>query len=157
MKVLLREATINDLELILAWRSIPEVYKGLYQQAKENRPLTWDEHYSFWHNRHNWRQWIIQVNDNITTRDIGYINLGQLDNWNPEIAIVIGEVTLWGKGIGKQSLILAIDWLKEQGYEKVHTTILKNNERSIRLFESVDFKRTGEGREGEWTYEKNIG
>ena len=152
MKVLLREATDSDMELVLAWRSNPLVWQGHYQQHFDPHPLTWEEHYKWWHSKYNWKIFIIQVNDNISTRNVGSIDVGQLDHWCPEVGISIGEVTLWGKGVGKQSLSLALDWLKEKGYEKVHTTILKDNERSIRLFESVGFKRIGEAREEEWEY-----
>lgn len=145
------------MELILAWRNNPLIWQGLYQQAKEDKPIDWYEHWNWWHTRYNWKQFIIQVNDNnIWTRDIGYINIGQLDHWCPEVAIVIGEVSLWGQGIGRQALSLALDWLEELGYQKTHTTILKNNKRSIKLFESLGFQRVGDAREGEWAYEKNL-
>ena len=154
MTVLLRELTDNDLELVLAWRSNPEVFSAFYQQGHLGKGApTWEGHYRWWHSRYNWKRWIIQVNDGETTRDVGQVTFAQLDNWNPEVGILIGEVTLWGKGVGKKALSLALDWLRNKGYEKVHTTILKGNERAIRLHESVGFKRTGEARKMEWAYE----
>ena len=154
MKVLLREATISDLELILAWRLIPDVYQGLYTQSKENRPLTWDEHYNWWMTRKTWKIFIIQVNDGKWTRDVGYVNIGQLDSWRPEIGIAIGEVTLHGQGVGKQALQLALEWLKEQGYEQTHTTILDNNEKAKGLFKSLGYYCVGKAREGESWWNK---
>lgn len=160
MIILLREATDNDLELILAWRNNPLIWQGLYTQSRENRPLTWEEHYKFWHSpyRATWKQFIIQINDGQWTRSVGYVQFGQLDHWRPEIACVIGEVSLWGQGIGKEATLLALDWLGNQDwhgkkYEKIHTSVLKSNERAVRLFESVGFKRIGEAREDEWEYE----
>lgn len=155
MKVLLREACHSDLELILAWRSIPQVIRGIYSQSRTGF-ITWDEHYNWWHSRHNWKIFIIQVNDNISTRDVGVVSLSQLDNWKPQVGIIIGEVTLWGRGVGRQALLLALNWLREKRYSTVFTTILKNNERSIRLFEAVGFKRVSEGREGEWEYQVKL-
>ena len=151
--VLLREVTDDDIELVMAWRSNPLVYQGFYYQKE---PLTWEEHYKWWHSQYkqsNWKRWIIQVSDDVTTRDVGCVHFRQLDNRSPKVSIFIGEVTLWGKGISRQALSLALDWLEEQGYEKVHTTILGDNQRSIRLFESLGFKNSGDAREGEWTYE----
>ena len=156
MNVLLRETRDSDIELVLAWRNNSQVWERLYAQSRENRPLTWEEHYSWWNSRHNWQRWIIQVNDNITTRDVGCINLSQLDSWCPQVGLFIGEVGLWGKGVGRESLLLALSWLRAKGYVKVWTTILKDNERSIRLFGSVGFRRVGEGRVGEWSYEKDL-
>ncbi len=154
--VLLREAQVSDAELILAWRSIPEVYHGLYTQRKENRVLTWAEHWKWWKTRYTWKVFIIQVNDGETTRSVGYVNLGQLDHWKPEVGLVIGETTLWGQGIAKQALLLAIEWLKGKGYKRVHTSILKDNEGSMKLFQSVGFNIVGEARDGEWEVELRI-
>ena len=153
MTVLLREVTDNDMELILAWRSSPLVYQSLYSQRG---PLTWEEHYKWWKSRYNWKRWIIQVNDNETTRDVGCVNFGQLDSWKPQVGIFIGEVTLWGKGIAKEALTLALEWLREQSYIRIWTTILKDNFRSIKLFEGLGFKKIGEGRPGEWEYELRL-
>ena len=152
IQVLLRKATTDDLELMLAWRNSPLVWQGLYTQSKENRPLTWEEHHKWWNSRHNWKIFIIQVNDTITTRDIGVVSFSQLDSWCPSVGIYIGEVSLWGKGIGKQGLLLALDWLKGEEYSAVWTTILSNNERSIKLFQSLGFQKVFQAREGEDTY-----
>ena len=152
MKILLREARDSDMELIMAWRSNPLIYQGLYRQSVTKIPLTWQEHWDWWNSRYNWRIFIIQVNDSNWTRDVGYINIGQLDHWEPELGITIGEVSLWGKGVGKQALSLALDWLKEKGYKYVHTSIIKGNDNSIKLFEGLGFRRIGEAREGEWEY-----
>ena len=150
MIVLLREMTKGDLELVMAWRSHPEIYKGYYSQKGS---LTWEEHLKFWKSRHNWQAWIVQVNDSITTRDVGLVTVGQLDSWYPDVGIFIGEVTLWGKGIGKEALQLAINWLKEKGYQRARASILKDNLRSQKLFESAGFKQVGVAREGEWLYD----
>ena len=149
LKVLLREANDNDATLVLAWRSIPNVYAGLYTQHREQRIFTWSEHWKWWKSRYTWKIFIIQVNDGETTRDVGFLNIAQLDHWRPEFGISIGEVSLWGQGVARQALLLGIEWLKEHGYKRVHTSILNSNERSLRLFKSVGFKVIGEAREDE--------
>ena len=40
----LREATDDDLEIMLAWRLNPLVFRGFYLQSE---PLEWDEHYTW--------------------------------------------------------------------------------------------------------------
>jgi RimJ/RimL family protein N-acetyltransferase len=150
MQVLLRETRgVGDAVLVMAWRNSPLIWQGLYTQAKENRPLKWDEHWEWWKSRSTWKIFIIQVNDGETTRDVGYLNIAQCDHWKPEIGISIGEVTLWGQGIAKKALLLGIEWLKAHGYKRVHTSILNNNERSLNMFKSVGFKVIGEARENE--------
>lgn len=152
LKVMIREVNgVSDAVLIMSWRNSPLVWQGLYTQSRENRPLSWSEHWKWWISefRKTWRIFIIQVNDGETTRDVGYLNIAQRDHWRPEVAVVVGETNLWGQGVGKQALLLGIEWLKEHGYKRVHTSILNSNERSLRLFKSVGFKVIGEAREDE--------
>ena len=151
MLVLLREATDNDLELIMAWRSNPIVFKGAYTQ---NKPLTWEEHHIWWRTRGPWwKFFIIQINDGISTRDAGIVNFGQLDNWNPEFNYYLGEVSLWGQGVGEKALSLAIDWLKEKGYCRLHTTVVDGNEPSEKVLEKLGFVKIRPARKGESYWE----
>jgi RimJ/RimL family protein N-acetyltransferase len=149
VKVLLREAKYKDVELILKWRNNPFVWQGSYSQNQQNRPITWYEHWQWWCGRVFWQTFIILVDD----KDIGYINISKLNKDKPEIGIAIGETELWGKGIGKQALNLAIEWIKENGYKTVYAGVLKDNERSLKLFNSIGFKVVGDAREGELALE----
>jgi len=151
-KVSLRPATELDLELMMAWRSNPLVYAGFYTQQA---PLTWEEHWKWWHNRGPWwKVFIIQYNDIETRlRDVGVVTIGQLEHWSPELGYYVGEVSLWGKGIGREAVRLALQYIKRYGREYAHTTILVNNSRSIQLIESLGFKRFGCARVGESWYQ----
>jgi len=149
LAVLLRESHDADAALVLAWRTIPQVYAGLYTQSRTNHVPNWEEHWRWWKSRPYWNIFIIQVNDGSSTRDVGYLNIAQLEHWRPELGIAIGETTLWGQGVAKQALLLGIKWLKEHSYKRVHTSILDNNERALRLFKSVGFRVMGEAREDE--------
>lgn len=84
------------------------------------------------------------------------VTIGQMEHWSPEIGYYIGEVSLWGKGIGKEAVKLALDYLHQNGKEYCHTTILDNNERSIRLVKSLGFEYLGPAREGESWYQKKL-
>ena len=148
----LRDAQDSDKLFILNLRNRLEVYQGFYNQGYLGKGIiTWDEHVEWWYSRFNWRRFIIQTN----SIDVGGINIGQLDSWCPQVGIFI-EPTYWGKGVGKQALSLALSWLEERGYSAVQTTILKDNERSIRLFEGLGFKRIGDGRKGEYWYARRL-
>jgi len=171
MQVLLREATETDLELMMAWRSNPLVYQGFYTQDK---PLTWEEHLNWWRSRNkDWRTFIILIQDQMTHADISYedglwrkrcvgvVNVGQLDHWSPEVGYYVGEVTLWGKGIGKEAVRLALEWIKNYGKDHthitgIHTTIPDNNEKSIRLIKSLGFEYLGPARPGESWWQKKL-
>ncbi len=153
MKVSLRPMTDKDLELIMVWRSNPDIYgKGAYTQRA---PLVWEEHYTWFATRgHWWKFFVIVVDDEKTRpRDVGIVNFGQLDNWNPEYNYYLGEASLWGQGVGKQALSLGIEWLKRHGYCKLHTTVKDDNERSMGIMTSLGFVKTGPARVGESCWE----
>ena len=151
MNVSLRPATDSDLVLIMAWRSNPILFDFCYTQKE---PLTWAEHYNWWHSRGPWwRFFIIQLEEETGIRDVGLVNFGQLDNWNPEFNFYLGEVSLWGQGVGEKALSLGLEWLKERGYCRVHTTVKETNDRSKGVLGKIGFVRTIPARKGEWYWE----
>ena len=157
MNILLREITNGDMAIVLSWRNNPLVYAGFYNQGYMKRgPIPWEEHLAWWESRHNWQRWIIQLNDGHTTRDVGCIQISHLDGWNPELGIYIGDIGLWGKGVGKQALLMSLEWLREQNYKYANATILKSNERSLKLFRSVGFEVVGPAREAEVRVEMKL-
>ena len=137
------DATEKDLPLMLAWRSNPLVYQGFYQQ---DSPLVWEGHVQWFRERpSSWRSFIILYDE----RPVGVVTIGQLEHFSPEIGYYIGETTLWGKGIGREAVRLGLEFIKEQGKEYCHTTVLMRNERSVRLLNSLGFKTLGNARKGE--------
>ena len=152
--IFLRLAHEPDLLLMLAWRSNPLIFEGFYSQEQ---PLVWQEHLDWFRSRNeDWRTFIIELVEDDTPRPVGVVTIGQMDYWEPETGIYVGEVSLWSKGIGKQALRQAIDYLKQKGYKYTRTTILDSNERSIKLYLSLGFKRIGEARPGESLYRKEL-
>ena len=147
------EATKDDLSLLLAWRNHPEVMKYFIEQKG---PIVWENHCAWWHKRRNRIDWMIVVDTGQSVRRVGSVNASNLETLSPSVGIFIGEVTLWGQGVAKKALVLALDWLNRMRYVQAGATIVKSNERSIRLFESVGFVRIGEAREGEWEYRKSL-
>ena len=140
----------------MAWRSNPLVYQGFYTQ---NAPLDWDGHVKWFRSRNqDWRTFIIHYDDERYHfwRPIGVVTIGQLDHWSPEIGFYIGEVSLWGKGIGREAVQLALEWLKDYGKKYCHTTILNTNGRSGQLLQSLGFKdKMVDARDGErWLFKE---
>jgi len=139
----LRLATDEDTQLMFEWRNNPEVYKGFYTQKA---PLTKEEHQKWWKSRNkDWRTFIITCQE----RPIGVVTIGQLDHWSPEIGYYIGDTSMWGKGLGTQVVWQAIRWLSQYGKKYCHTTVLKNNFRSLSILYKLGFNILGEAREGE--------
>ena len=151
MLVTLRAATLDDLPLMMAWRSNPIVYKGFYSQTE---PLRWDEHMQWFLSRPStWRTFIVLY----AGRPVGVVNLGQTEHWSCEIGYYLGEVSLWGSGIGKEAVRLGLKYAKEiMGKEYCHTTIKDDNERSIKLVKSLGFECLGKAREGKSWYQKKL-
>ena len=60
------------------------------------------------------------------------------------LSINIGEADMRGKGIGKEVIsILCRFCFNELGVNSIHADVLETNERSIRCFESVGFRKSG--------------
>jgi RimJ/RimL family protein N-acetyltransferase len=150
--VQLRPVTDEDLELLMAWRSHPDVYRYFY---KQDGPLAWDTHYRFWKTRQDRIDWIIYLDDGNQKRKVGSVNIIKVSSDCPEVGIFIGEITLMGKGIGTRSVSLVVQWLKTRGFARVRANVSKENMPSQRLFTSLGFKQRGEIHDGaEWVYEK---
>jgi RimJ/RimL family protein N-acetyltransferase len=121
-----------ELALILSWRSNPLIYGFFLHQ---NGPLFWQEHHNFWINRFNREDYFIIFLD----RPIGHIALSKMNTEYPEISILIGETTLWGKGIATEVLSGFIEKMKNNGLRNLSAVIRDDNFASIRLFEKNGF------------------
>ncbi len=157
MIVTLREATQDDWELIMAWRSLPQVYEGKYTQRKA---LTWKEHYTFMTTRGPWWRYFIIVLEedgleelSTPPRKVGVVTLAQLEDFNPQFNSFIGEAALYSPDVEYDAMLLALDWLRERGYCKTHTVIRDSNQRWADLVTSLGLKRVGPARTGESTWE----
>ena len=157
--ITLRPATEADLPLMFKWRNQPEVYEGFYQQT---RPLTWGEHHNWWYSRpSSWMTFILErmpetKEEKGRVKDIGVINIGQMEHWSPELGWYMGDLNEWRKGYMKEALIQVMKFLKERGYEYCHTTIKMDNERSLHLAYRLGFEMLGGAREGEFWLTRNL-
>lgn len=132
----------RDLELILAWRSHPEIYRHFRNQ---NEPLTWSDHLSWFESRtSNQRDFLIYHGG----RRVGLAGL----NANDEITIYIGDFSAQGEGVATAM----IDWLKDRF--KTRTPLVaevsEENEPSKHLFRSCGF-RVATRTDGWITFEYN--
>lgn len=81
---------------------------------------------------------------------IGYGIVAHIDRYNRRcrLSVVIGEKREWGKGFASEALRAAIDYsFAALGMNRIGAEIYAVNERSIRLFERLGFKREGVIRE----------
>ena len=143
----LREVEEGDLELLLAWAHISQIWRYL-PTSRKGESLTWEKHRLWWDRLRNRLDWMIIYQE----RRVGVLHITGLDSIEPEIGLYIGETTLWGQGVGKRALSLGIEKAKELGIEKLQAMIHPKNCRSVRLFQSLGFKKTGKGRKGQDCY-----
>lgn len=153
MDIEYRPATEGDLELLMAWRSHPKLYRSLYGQ---DGPLTWEDHLSWWRERENRRDYIITVNEGERWRDVGVVTLTGLDTDRPAVGVWVGEVTLWGNGVATEAVEFAVDWLDDHGYPVVTAEIFEENSSSQHVFEKVGFTQVEHIGENRIEYEKNL-
>ena len=126
----------NDLELVLAWRSNPEIYRHF---RKQDGPIEWDDHVNWFESRPDDRNdFVIQYKG----RRVGVINVNQ-DN---QVGLYVGEVTAQKNGIAT----IALNWLCNRFSEKapLYAEIHMDNEPSKHLFEKVGFRQRKE--DGGW-------
>lgn len=127
-EVNIRHAKVQDLELMLAWRSNPNIYSHFKEQ---DDPLTWREHLEWFSSLHEHREdYIIEYKG----RRVGSVSIDE-ENY---LGIYIGETAVQGEGLGKY----AIKWMiKEYEDEReLLAEIKEENEASRALFEGLGFK-----------------
>lgn len=129
----LRPVRVQDLELLLAWRSNPVVYEEFREQEG---PLDWEGHLEWFATRPEGRRDLIIEHDG---RRVGVVGLSE----DKEVSIYVGEVSLWGEGVATTALR---DAVKRFG-DGLHARIHRDNEASKRLFERCGFEQVGAG---EW-------
>lgn len=128
--------TEGDLELILAWRSNPEIYRYFRQQEG---PLKWEDHEE-WFNSRDSNRYDFMIT--FEGRKVGVISLSA-DN---EVGIYIGDLSAQGKGVATSVL----EWLCERLEHRTpfSAEVHQDNESSQRLFERCGFSK--ESTRGKW-------
>jgi len=119
----------EDLELVLAWRSNPRIYRYFRQQ---DRPLNWEEHVAWFESRdHRRHDFIIHFQG----RRVGVVNLSE----NNKVGIFLGDFSARGQGVATATL----NWLCDRFNERVPMTaeIHNENTKSQKLFERCGFER----------------
>lgn len=131
-----RPLRLDDLELVMAWRSNPRIYEHFREQ---DGPLDWGSHLQWFVERSKMRHdFMIEYRG----RRIGVVSI-DADGY---VGVLIGEETCWGEGIAST----ALNWLSDQFADErdLFAEIHDGNNRSRRLFTSCGFER--HDRDGEW-------
>jgi len=149
MHIIINEIDKEDLiqlSLLLSWRSNPLIYNYFLEQTG---PLLWDDHLKFISNAKDRFDYLVFIDH----RPVGHLSISNISNEFPEISIMIGETTLWGKGLSKLILQKFIDMLISKGFNKFSARISDSNYSSIKLFIGMGFKNIGKlVNHSDWSY-----
>jgi RimJ/RimL family protein N-acetyltransferase len=126
----------DDLELVLAWRSNPEIYRYFRQQ---DGPLDWDEHVKWFESRSPERY------DFVTHYDGRRVGVISLDASN-RVSIYIGDFSAHNQGVATNTL----NWLCDRFEDRTPliAEIYKSNTSSKQLFTQCGFQQ--QGCKGQW-------
>ncbi|WP_324759586.1 GNAT family N-acetyltransferase [Haloarcula sp. GH36] len=133
--VSLRPLKVQDLELVLAWRSNPRIYRYFRDQSE---PLQWDDHVEWFASRDPERRDFIIEHDGRRVGSVAITAAG-------EVSIYIGEVSLWGSGVATAALTTACERVEN---DQLTAWIHEENESSQDLFERCGFAFLDE--DGDW-------
>lgn len=156
LEVKLIPVTESDLELLLAWAHIPDIWEYM-PSSRRNETLKWEDHLAWFHQRERLlgrrHDWIIRHDD----RSIGAIHIDNTRYDIPEIGLYIGDKNLWGKGLGKMALRMGLMLAVDLGYFRLQAFIHPDNDASINIFlKSGFYQTTREGRYGQDVYEIDL-
>lgn len=138
-KVTLRGVEFSDLPLLLAWRSDREIMQ--YLPSAPLKP-TWEEHLAYW-GKSDYRSWMIELSEEGTRHPVGIVHIIPSTG---EAGIIIGEKSLWGKGLATEALSLMLARARKYKItqEQVWAAIHPENTASQKVFAKVGFVNTHE-------------
>lgn len=120
-----------DLELVLAWRSNPEIYGHFRDQ---DGPLDWEEHVEWFESRGEDRHdFVVHYGG----RRVGVVGIGE----DEEVVVYLGDVSARGRGVATA----AVTWLCERfaGRGPLTAEVHAENDPSRRLFQRCGFREAG--------------
>ena len=128
----LRPTSEADLPLLLAWR-----YNRRVVQYFADGFETWEHH----------KQWFANLMPQVAEsymiildeRPVGETHIVWRDAI-PDIGLYIGDLSIWGHGIGKEAISLLLANLRARYRGRVTATVHPNNFHSRMLFKAVGFK-----------------
>jgi len=147
-RLYLRPIEAEDLPFIRRWANDPEV-RRLTGEALPMSKAGADEFLERVRQDKE-RVWFVVVlkeNDCV----IGEAGLLRMFHpWrNTDLSIIIGDKEAWGKGYGTQAILLLLDYaFGYLGFHRVSVGVVGFNERALRFYEKVGFKREGLQRDG---------
>jgi len=133
MKLEFKKIKADDLEMVLKWRTMPEVTKYMYTDFEPSmeKQKQWYDRISHDTSR---RDWIIRVDD----EPVGVLSIVKIDpvNRRCEWAYYLGSPNVRGKGIGKNVELNVHEFVfGSLGLNKLCCEVLKSNDLVVKIHE----------------------
>lgn len=147
-RVYLRPLEKEDLPIIQAWNNDPEVRR----LTGEVRPTSQAD-IEAWYERARTdpdRVWfVVALREN--DRVIGEAGLLRIfPAWRTaDLSLILGDKNAWGQGYGREAILLLLDYaFGSLNLHRVAVGVVGFNERALRFYEQVGFRREGLQRDG---------
>jgi RimJ/RimL family protein N-acetyltransferase len=144
-RIRLRPLASTDLRRCVKWFSDPQIIRFLGRNAPVSMPEE-ERWFRDYERRTDEQIFAIDV-DGV---HIGNIGLHKIDRAHrkADVGIVIGEAGFWSRGFGTEAMLTALHYaFGPLGLNKVSLDVLEYNERAIRTYERLGFRREGVHRE----------
>lgn len=150
-RVWLRVADIYDTELAFKWAS----NKNVRQYAFNTKSIDYNEHSKWFKTKTQSKNCLYFILENATNK-IGSIRFDFEETNNTIISYLIDPM-FHGKGYGKIILSMAIDRLKELGFNRLNLIgfVKSENIASVKIFENLEFTLT-ENKNNVLKFEKDL-
>jgi diamine N-acetyltransferase len=147
-QVYLRPIEKDDLKQLYIWSNDPEI-RGLIGEVFPTSQTGLEEYLAKIQADPSrvWFGIVRQENDQL----IGEAGLLRMfPAWRAtDLSIIIGERSAWGKGYGNEAMELLLDYaFGYLNYHRVAIGVVGTNERALRFYERLGFKREGIQRDG---------
>ena len=147
-KTYLRPVELSDTPWIQQWHNDPEI-RTLARMGE--LPVTYmKEEHDISNAKASEDEVYLIIMEKSSDRPIGFVRLNFIDPVarNMWLRFVIGDTKAFGKGLARDALQQVLQWLfAEQNIHRVTLETYETNERAIRFFERLGFKREGLVRE----------
>lgn len=145
-----RDLTKDDLDILIKWRNDFQVNRYLSDRLKKlDETEVWFDRV-----RSDPKVWLKAIIED--DRLIGYAGVESIDERNRkcELALIVGEIEFWGRGVATEVLQLMLKYAFETlRMHRVWAAAIEGNVRSTRLVKRAGFAYEGTMREAIITVE----
>lgn len=142
--IILRRPEPKDLDSLYQQKNDPEIAAllGGFTTGYSTKDMTdWLDYHRRQRDEVIWS--IARSLDDICLGHVGLYNIDYRIR-SAEFAILVGNRTAWGKGIGRKCTEFMLHYgFKELNLNRIHLSVLAINERAIRLYHLIGFQEEG--------------